>query len=207
MTFDPVAVSTVFAQTDREVWLLAATDGERRGGLIATSVASASIVSDLPRIVLSLGKQHHTWKLVESSLKFVLHLLRDDQLELAWQFATTTGHHGDKFAELAFEAGPCGPRLTDAAGWLDGVVETSLDLGDRTLYVVEIVEGQWIGPGPALTVQRMIRTAAPDQLRLVKSQMAEHGAADAEAIRRWRSRAESPRGDSLPPSASGRGLG
>ena len=194
MTFDPVAISTVFAQTDREVWLLAAADGERRGGLIATSVASASIVSDLPRIVVSLGKQHHTWKLVESSRKFVLHLLRDDQLELAWRFATTTGHRGVKFADAGSEAGPCGPRLADVAGWLDGIVETSLDLGDRTLYVVEIVGGQWIGPAPVLTVQRMIRTASPDQLRLVKSQMTEHGATDAEAIRRWRAQAaESPR--------------
>jgi flavin reductase (DIM6/NTAB) family NADH-FMN oxidoreductase RutF len=190
MTFDSQSVAAVFAQTDRELWLLSTSHGERRAGLIATSVASASIVSDLPRIVVSLGKQHHTWSVVEASRKFVLHLLRSDQLELAWKFATTTGHGGDKFDLLASEAGPCGPRLADAAGWVDCVVETSLDLGDRTLYVAEISGGSWIGPGPVLTVQRMIRTATPDQLRLLKSQMAEHSGTDAEAIRKWRAEAK-----------------
>ncbi|MFO0864454.1 MAG: flavin reductase family protein [Gemmataceae bacterium] len=189
MTFDSQSVAAVFAQTDRELWLLTASLVERRGGLIATSVASASIVSDLPRIVVSIGKQHHTWQLVGASRRFVLHLLRSDQLDLAWKFATTTGHDCDKFESLAIEHGSCGLRLTDTAGWVDCVVEASLDLGDRTLYVAEITGGKWIGPAPVLTVQKMIRTATADQLRLLKSQMAEHAAADAEAIRTWRKRA------------------
>ncbi len=56
--------AALFARTDRELWLLTAAAGGRRGGLIATFVSQASIVPDLPRVVVGLAKQHHTWQLV-----------------------------------------------------------------------------------------------------------------------------------------------
>ena len=47
--------------------------GADRGGLIATFVSQASIVPDLPRVLVGLGKRHHTRGLVEASGAFGLH--------------------------------------------------------------------------------------------------------------------------------------
>lgn len=186
--FDPRAIAAVFAETDRELWLLTAAAEGRRGGLIATSVASASIASDLPRVVVGIGRQHFTWELLRQHPHFVLHLLRPDQIELAWAFATASGRDADKFANVPFEFGArsgC-PILKDAPGWLECRIEASMDVGDRTLHVAEVVAGAQREPGAPLTVQRLIRTASADRLRLLKEQMAHHAAIDAAAIRAFR---------------------
>src|SRR5579859_4521373 len=57
---DVTAASTLFAWLDREVWLLTAQDGERRSGLVATFVSQASIVPELPRVLVALSRQHFT---------------------------------------------------------------------------------------------------------------------------------------------------
>jgi hypothetical protein len=63
MTFEDrrMTVASLFARTDRELWLLTAAARGRRGGLIATFVSQASIVPDLPRVLVGLAKQHY-WR-------------------------------------------------------------------------------------------------------------------------------------------------
>src|SRR6516225_9780017 len=72
---DSTAASTLIAWLDRELWLVTSQAGDRRGGLIATFVNPASIVADLPRMLVGLARQHHTWEVVEASGAFALHLL------------------------------------------------------------------------------------------------------------------------------------
>ena len=83
---DTTAATTLFAWLDREVWLVTAQAGERRSGLIATFVSQASIVPDLPRLVLGVAKPHYTCELIEASGAFALHLLGEEQVELVWRF-------------------------------------------------------------------------------------------------------------------------
>src|SRR5260221_13825810 len=94
---DFAAVSQVFLQTDREVWLVTARAGGERAGLIATFVSQASIVPDGPRVVGGLAKQHHTAPIVERSRGFVLHLLTEDQIDLVWRFGLHSGRDVDKW--------------------------------------------------------------------------------------------------------------
>src|SRR5438874_1999688 len=126
-TVDVTAASTLFACLDREVWLVTAAAGERRGGLIATFVSQASIVSDLPRVLVSLARQHFTRELVEASGRFALHLLGEDNLELVWRFGLTSGRDRDKFAGLDYKvsAGGC-PLVPGTIGWMDCRVEAKL---------------------------------------------------------------------------------
>jgi flavin reductase (DIM6/NTAB) family NADH-FMN oxidoreductase RutF len=157
---DTTASSTLLAWMDREVWLVAARSAERRGGLIATFVNPATIVPDLPRVVVGLGNQHHTRELVEASGCFALHLLSENNLELVWQFGLVSGRDHDKFATLEPTAGPTGsPLLGSTVGWLDCRVETRLDIGGRTLYVAEVVEGQVTNFAPPLTTSRLMELA------------------------------------------------
>src|SRR5438552_135293 len=98
---DATAASTLFAWLDQEVWLVTAQAADRRSGLIATFVNQASIVPDLPRVLVALSKQHFTWELVEASGAFALHLLAEEQIELVWRFGLESGRDTDKLAGLS----------------------------------------------------------------------------------------------------------
>src|SRR5437660_1430678 len=85
------AAAALFRKLDRELWLVTASAGGRRGGLIATFVSQASIVPELPRTILGLAKQHHTWGLIEASGVFALHLMGEEQLDWVWRFGLQSG--------------------------------------------------------------------------------------------------------------------
>jgi flavin reductase (DIM6/NTAB) family NADH-FMN oxidoreductase RutF len=182
-----MTAASPFARTDRELWLLTAAAGGRRGGLIATFVSQASIVPDLPRVLVGLAKQHHTHGLVEASGAFALHLLGEEHLDCVWRFGLRSGRDGDKLDGLTVAAGPTGsPLLSDALGWLDCRVEARLDTGDRTVYLAEVVCSHAGGSAPPLTMSRMLALAPPDRLKELREQMTRDVTVDAAMIRAWR---------------------
>jgi flavin reductase (DIM6/NTAB) family NADH-FMN oxidoreductase RutF len=186
---DATAASTLFAWLDREIWLVTAQADSRRGGLIATFVNQASIVPDLPRMLIGLSRQHYTWKLVEHSNAFALHLLSERHLDWVWRFGLESGRGQDKLHGLRVRQSSTGsPLLEDAIGWLDCRVEDRLDTGDRTIYLAEVVQGGVTHFAPPLTLQRLLQLAPPAQLAELKRQLHRDSEIDAEAIRQWRSR-------------------
>lgn len=202
MDFERIA--NVFARIDRELWIVTAADppagqtedrsvsgggAARRSGLIATFVAQASIVPELPRVLVGLAKQHFTWELVEASGAFALHLIRPEQLDWVWRFGLQSGRDGDKFDGLNVRIGSTGsPLLTDAPAWLECRVEDCLDTGDRTVYLAEVVDGALVADGAVLTMQRLLEQAPPEKLKELKEQLVTDSRADFEAIRAWRTR-------------------
>lgn len=186
---DVTAASTLFAWLDREIWLVTAQANEHRGGLIATFVNQASIVPDLPRMLVGLSRQHQTWELIERSNAFVLHLLSERHLDWIWRFGLESGRGRDKLHGLPVRQARTGsPILEDAIGWLDCRVESRLDSGDRTIYLAEVVQGGVTHFAPPLTVQRLLQLAPPARLAELKRQLHRDSELDAEAIRQWRSR-------------------
>jgi flavin reductase (DIM6/NTAB) family NADH-FMN oxidoreductase RutF len=186
---DATAASTLFAWLDRELWLVTAQAGTRRGGLIATFVNPASIIPESPRMLVGLAKQHHTWELVEASGAFALHLLSEHHLDWVWHFGLQSGRTCDKLAGLRLRPGATGsPLLEDAVGWLDCRVEDRLDTGDRTVYLADVVQGGVTHFAPPLTVQRLLQIGPPARLAELKRQLQQDSQADAEAIHLWRSR-------------------
>jgi len=183
----PPAASPIFDRLDRELWLITAQAGQRRGGLIATFVSRASLVPALPRVTVGLAKHHHTWELIEASGAFALHLIGEDQLEWVWRFGLRSGRDCDKLEGLAARSGVTGsPILNDALAWLDCRVEARLDTGDRTLYLAEAVDAQNVHSRPILTAKRLRELAPVDKLRELSESMARDIDIDAEAILKWR---------------------
>src|SRR6478609_10965789 len=93
-------IDTALRLIDRELWIITAASGGRRGGLLATWVSAASIDPERPILLAGIGPNHFTAELVQSSRAFAAHLLRPDQIELAWNFANGSGRDRDKFAGL-----------------------------------------------------------------------------------------------------------
>jgi flavin reductase (DIM6/NTAB) family NADH-FMN oxidoreductase RutF len=179
----------LLAQLDRELWVVTAQHGGRRGGLVATFVSSASIVPDAPRMLVGLARQHHTWELVEASGAFALHLLGVEHLSWVWHFGLSSGRDQDKLAGLAHRLGPSGsPILDTVPGWLDCRVEDRLDTGDRTVYLAEVLDAGLTGPVQPLTLRQLLQLAPADKLRQLKDLMTADAAVDAAAIRAWRER-------------------
>ncbi len=192
---DATAASALFAWLNREVWLVTAAADGLRGGLIATFVSEASLVPELPRVVVGLARQHRTWELVQASRAFALHLLGEEQIELVWRFGLSSARDADKFAGLDVHADATGsPLLEQAIGWLDCRVEASLDSGDRTLYLAEVMQGRVTHYGPPLTTKRMLELAPPDHLAELKRQRHLDSSRDAEAILAWRHRSTKEEG-------------
>jgi flavin reductase (DIM6/NTAB) family NADH-FMN oxidoreductase RutF len=116
-------ISKVYAQLDPPLWLVTAAHGERHGGIIATTVTQASIVSEMPRQLITVNKRHYTHGLIEGSGAFAMHLIDETQLALVWRFGLQSGRDVDKFAVWPFvperPAARCCPKRWpgSTAGW------------------------------------------------------------------------------------------
>jgi flavin reductase (DIM6/NTAB) family NADH-FMN oxidoreductase RutF len=95
---DVAQISQVYAQLDPPLWLVTAANGSRHGGLMATTVTQASIVSEMPRQIITIDKRHNTHALIEGSGAFAMHLIDETQLDLVWRFGLQSGRDVDKFA-------------------------------------------------------------------------------------------------------------
>lgn len=127
---------------DREVWIVTAADGHRRGGLLATWVSPASIDRQRPVLLAALAPNHFTTELVLSSKAFGAHLLRPDQIDRAWNLASGSGRSRDKLGGLETKRRATGsPILADCIAWFDCQIFAQFDAGDRMFFWGEVVDG------------------------------------------------------------------
>ena len=180
-------ISQVYAQLDPPLWLVTAAHGAQHGGFIATTVSQASIVSEMPRQLITVNKRHQTHALIEDSGAFAMHLIDETQLDLVWRFGLQSGRDIDKFASLAFRTGATGsPLLPGVVAWFDCRVEERMDSGDRTVYLAAIVDGQLERSDPPLTSRRFFEIAPPDKQQIMDQQYEHDSRLDAKAIKQWR---------------------
>jgi flavin reductase (DIM6/NTAB) family NADH-FMN oxidoreductase RutF len=184
---DAKQIGRLFERVDREVWIITAAQAGTRGGLVATFVAPASIVPEMPRIIVGIAKTHETWKLIEASGAFAAHLVEEAQADWVWRFGLESSRDVDKFADLdVITAATGSPILSDALAWLDCRVETRMDTGDRTIFLGEVRDGHSKGGDWPLTLQKLLATGSPAQRRTLQEQISADAARDREAILRWR---------------------
>jgi flavin reductase (DIM6/NTAB) family NADH-FMN oxidoreductase RutF len=182
--------SRLFDNIDRIVWLVTARAGTRCGGFIATFVNSASLVPKLPRVLIAVAKHHHTWTLIEESGAFALHLLGEQNLDLVWRFGLQSGAQVNKFEGLATTLGATlSPLLPDTLAVIECRVENRMDVGDRTVYVAEVVSAERRSDAAPLTEKRM-RTLAPAQkVRELDRRQENDIESDTASILAWRHQA------------------
>jgi flavin reductase (DIM6/NTAB) family NADH-FMN oxidoreductase RutF len=184
---DATEIGKVFAQLDPPVWVVTAAADDRRGGFVATTVTAASIVGEMPRLLVTVNKRHHTHELIEAGGAMAMHLIDETQLDLVWRFGLQSGRDVDKFAGRTFRTGATGcPLLREAVAWVDCRVEARMDSGDRTIFLVAAVGGRLERTAPILTSARLFALAPPDKQAIMDEQYERDARLDALAIRRWR---------------------
>ncbi len=168
-----VSVEAVFSLVERELWIVSAAAGTRRGGLAATWVSPASIDPAVPLVLVALAANHFTTSLVEQSGVFAAHLLAEEQHALAWNFAHGSGRDRDKWAGLVPRRAVTGaPLLPDCLAWLDCRVLDRYPAGDRCYFWAEVCAGEQVREGRPLGASAFFAAASAEQRVTLRASLA-----------------------------------
>jgi flavin reductase (DIM6/NTAB) family NADH-FMN oxidoreductase RutF len=137
----------------------------QRSGQIAVAASGASILPERPRVLVALWKANYTHELAQASGAFALHLLRPGQFDLVRRLGFRSGRDGDKLAGLALRAGVTGcPILLDTLAYVECHVVKTMDGGDMTTFLADVVDGARLHEGVPLTWPECRARLPPDWL-------------------------------------------
>ena len=122
-----------------DVHAITTVAGERRNANIATWVMQT--VMGGKGLALALYKIDYTIELVRESGLLNVNLLATDQTNLIQKLGRQSGRNKDKFTRLphAFDERGC-PYLTEAIGYAQCRVLSSIDSGDHEIFVCEVIK-------------------------------------------------------------------
>ncbi len=189
-----MAVATdIFRFINRPVWIVTAASNGRRGGLLATFVMQASIDESRPVVLAGIGRNHFTAELIDAGGGFGLHLLRSNQLAVAWQFGLGSGRDRDKLAALPHRSELGGsPILQECLAWMDCRVVGTFDTGDRVYYWADVLAAAAEASDEApLSEQELLAAATPEQLEMLKAHRQTDVAIQRHAAAAWRKKISS----------------
>jgi flavin reductase (DIM6/NTAB) family NADH-FMN oxidoreductase RutF len=113
-----------------------------------------------PLVAVSVENNTKSLPMILRSRKFIINVLRTDgqdenrpNRKLAGQLGKSALKYPEKLAGIAYTLGPGGaPILHDALAWVACEVKHTVEAGDSTLVVAEVVEVGAQGEGQALTM-------------------------------------------------------
>jgi flavin reductase (DIM6/NTAB) family NADH-FMN oxidoreductase RutF len=162
---DHEAIRRITSRFWGPVCAITAAHGGEAGGQIAVGVLSASILPDMPRVLIEIWQANRTHDLIAASGAFAVHPLAKEHADLVRQLGFRSAHEGaGKLDGLAWAAGETGsPILADAPGFLECRVAGSLDATDMTVFLGAVVAGAWRGgETPMVQAYEMIGAMPPD---------------------------------------------
>ena len=108
---------------------------------------------DPPLLAVSVENASKSLPMILRSRKFTVNVLRSGARELAGKLGKSALLHPNKLANVQYEPGPNGsPILHDALAWVACEVRHSVEAGDSTLLVAEVVDVGMLGEGQSLTM-------------------------------------------------------
>ena len=132
----------------------ARTGGEPLGCLVGFTT-QASI--DPPRFIACLSHKNRTYRLGKDAAALGVHAVPADADDLAELFGGETTDEVDKFAQVAWHAGPDGvPILDRCQNWFVGRVLARWDAGDHDAFLLEPIAAA-SGGGDEFTFHRARR--------------------------------------------------
>ena len=154
----------ILAATLERLWsppvAVTAADRGRANGLIASTAVTASLLPEAPRVAIVLAKASLTHDLVLASGELAVHLLAatpdsalERSLEIFRVLGMRSGHDGEKLATIPHRPGLTGsPVLLEALSYVEARVATSLDAGDVSVVIADVVAGEILRDGTPLTI-------------------------------------------------------
>jgi flavin reductase (DIM6/NTAB) family NADH-FMN oxidoreductase RutF len=139
------------------LYVLTARTEDVESGLSGMKAATVSWLSQAafepPRIVVALRNGSGIWRRVQAAGVFALNLLGTGQKALASTFFRHVEPEGNTIGGAAFHTGATGaPILDDAPAYLECRVIQTLDAGDHTLFLADILAAGIQNDLDALTI-------------------------------------------------------
>lgn len=182
---DTAAIRRITSRFWGPVCAVTAAHNGEIGGQIAVGILSASILPEAPRVLIQIWRANRTHDLIAASGAFAVHPLGLEHAPLVRQLGFQSGRAvPDKFTGISWRPGQTGsPILTDALGYLECTVAGSLDLPDMTVFVGQVVAGEWNGGDtPMVQAYEMIGAMPPEWQEAYRAHDAAQRAAAAELL-------------------------
>jgi len=136
---------------DYPMFVVTTTDGTELSGCLVGFTTQTSIHP--PRFLVCLSEKNHTYRVARGADLLAVHVLEDDQRDLAELFGGETGDRTDKFSACRWSEGPGGvPLLDDCPAYVVGRVLEHRPLGDHVGFLLEPVALGGRSPGRPLTL-------------------------------------------------------
>jgi flavin reductase (DIM6/NTAB) family NADH-FMN oxidoreductase RutF len=136
---------------DYPMFVVTTTDGNEMSGCLVGFTTQTSIHP--PRFLVCLSEKNHTYRVARGADLLAVHVLEDDQRDLAELFGGETGDRTDKFAACAWTEGPGGvPLLDDCPAHVVGRILEQRPMGDHVGFLLEPVAVAAADAGRPLTL-------------------------------------------------------
>ncbi len=121
------------------VYIITVRSGERINGMTAAWVTQVSFKPKL--VVVSIAPARYTHSLIQEAGFFCINTLSKDHVELAKRFGFVSGRKEDKFKGINYTNALKGsPILEGASAYVECEVVSSVDAGDHTLFIGQVVD-------------------------------------------------------------------
>jgi flavin reductase (DIM6/NTAB) family NADH-FMN oxidoreductase RutF len=139
--------------------------GGKRNGMISDAALRASIVPDIPRVLVVVHKINYSHDMIFATGRFAVHVLHRGQLDLVGRLGFASGRDRDKLADVPHRLGALGcPILDDCWAWLECRVVNVMDTGASTVFLGEAAD-VGSGPGSEILTPEYLRAHLPPALR------------------------------------------
>jgi len=124
---------------DYPMFVVTTTDGTELSGCLVGFATQVSI--DPPRFLVCLSDKNHTFGVALRADVLAVHVVGDDQHDLAELFGGETGDRTDKFAHVDWRPGPAGVPVLDACpSYVVGRILERVPFGDHVGFLLEPVD-------------------------------------------------------------------
>ncbi|MCW6037438.1 flavin reductase family protein [Spirulina subsalsa FACHB-351] len=150
---DENAKKTMLRKIPHGLYVCGVKDGEEMNGFTASWVMQASF--EPPLIINCVRQDSGSHAMIQNSGVFALSFLESGQKEVAAKFFKPQRRVGNKLADIDFTLGAetgC-PILTDCLGYVECNVVGSVQQGDHTVFVAQVIGAGIHREGEPLTLE------------------------------------------------------
>jgi len=149
---DEQAKKTMLRKIPHGLYICGVKDGDDVNGFTASWVTQASFQP--PLIVSCVRQDSKSHAMIKASSVFALSILGAEQKELAQAFFKPQRRVGNKFEDVEFRLGETGcPIILDALGYVECQVIGTVEKGDHTVFVAEVIAAGVHRDGNPLTLE------------------------------------------------------
>ena len=135
---DQEAKKTILRKIPHGLYVCGVKDGEEVNGFTASWVMQSSF--EPPLVVNCVRNDSKSHAMIKASGVFALSVLEAGQKDLAQKFFKPQRRVGNKFEDVEFTLGETGcPIISDSLGYVECQVVGSVEKGDHTVFVGEVI--------------------------------------------------------------------